>query len=132
MTADEILFAIVSANAGVGALIGAGAACKLYPDEIPQDTPMPAATYCMVVGRPENVMDTSPRATNERIQIDAWADDNDGAKALAWAIEQALQSTAAMNQYGAGIRCIAYNGRRVEPDTKRWRDSRDFSFWTSR
>jgi hypothetical protein len=63
MTADEILFAIISANAGVGALIGAGEACKLYPDEIPQDTPMPAATYCMVVGRPENVMDTSPRAT---------------------------------------------------------------------
>lgn len=135
MTADEVLFAIVSSDASVGALIGAGAACRLYPGGmIPQDEQMPAASYEIVVGVPENVMDGSPRADHDRIQVNAFTiDDHDLAKAIGAAIERALESEDAMRAYSCGIRCVANNGIDYDADeVKRFRDSRDYSFWTSR
>lgn len=135
MTADEILFAIVSSDAAVGALIGAGAACRLYPGGmIPQDEQLPAASYQIIVGVPENVMDAAPCGDHVRIQINAFAiNDHDLAKSIGTAIESALENEDAMVAYDCGVRCVGWNGVDWDADeVKRFRDSRDYSFWTSR
>lgn len=134
MSAQTILFAIVSSDPVVGALIGNGLACRLYFNVVPQETAtMPAAMYEIVVSRPDGGMDSAPIADNVRIQVNAYAnDDPDAAVALGDAIEAALQNRAAMIANGCGIRLISNDGVDYDDELKRHRDHRDYSFWTSR
>jgi len=133
VSVETIVFSILSTNAAVGALIGVGGACKVYPDEIPQGVTMPAVSYEIVAGVPEGVMNGAPVADDMRIQINAYAnDDRDAARALSEAIERAFEDLDVMIEKGCGIRCISWNGVDFDDELKRYRDSKDYRFWTSR
>lgn len=133
MNAESAIFSILSSNAAVGALIGSGDACRLYPTLIPQGAAMPAAAYQIVSGVPDGVMNGAPVADAVRVQISAFADDDyDAARALSEAIERAFEDLDVTIVAGVGVRCISWNGADYDDELKRYRDSKDYRFWTSR
>lgn len=132
MSAAAALFAICAADSTVASLLSDGTTTRLFPaGNSPQGQTRPYATYCTVGGRPVNSMDLPSRADNERIQLDAWADDPDSAAAIAAALRAALENTASQVSAGVGIRTVAFNGQSFDEESRLYRDGFDVSFWTT-
>lgn len=70
-TLGETLRTRLMADAAVVALIGA----RLYPNELPEGSPLPAAVYGIISNVPESSFtgDTSTTLKTARVQIDSYA-----------------------------------------------------------
>lgn len=133
MDCENAFFEIVSTNAGVTALIGAGDDCRMYPSEnIPQDERMPAIAYRSVGGAPTTVLEGVSPADHDRIRVDAYAETRDGALALAEAVRTAAEARQPQIDRVVGIQCVAKPLRDYEPDTRRYRCCYEYSIWTER
>lgn len=118
------IFQLLAASADVTAIVGTNPA-RVYEDEIPQagadpNQNIPCVVWTRVGGSPENTISERPVVGNGRYQIDCWALDKTTRRRLADAVEKALE----LSGY-----CVSYHGTEFEPDTKRYRDTRDYSFW---
>lgn len=126
------VFALLSAAAPVTAIIGT-APVRAYPaGVIPQNADgtannalMPAITWQLVTGIPENYLCQAPTIDRMRVQVDCWALTLSAADALGNAARTALED-------GAANTVVALNGHDYEPDTKRFRVSFDIEIWVSR
>lgn len=129
---SDALFAIVSGNSGVTALLGTNP-CRFYPGgDIPQKAAMPAACFMTIGGMPSNTFDAAAPADNQRIQIDAWAEDYDDAVDVLAAIRAAIEVQSVQTSNNVGIQIVSFNGTDYDSETKRYRVSFDVSVWTSR
>jgi hypothetical protein len=92
MSFETDLFALLNANAGVTALVGAGAAARIYPVLAPTDVARPFVTWQRIASEPS---DYAGRPGGERIsvQLDCWADTFDDVKALADAVRIAIEAS---------------------------------------
>jgi hypothetical protein len=125
------VFTLLAADPAVTAIIGTNPVRCFPAGNIPQvpieqqTAQFPCVTWQTVGGMPENIMDDRPPIDHQRIQIDCWATDIGGgfpaAESLANAVQHSLELVG---------RCVSLNGHDFEPDTRRYRVSFDFSFWT--
>jgi hypothetical protein len=134
------IYAILSVNAGVRALIGlpgSPAAIALYPfGNAPQaDTPpqvQPYATTSTVGGMPANTLDRAAPADNEVLQFDCYSRDADQAVSIADAIRAALEDDAACIAQKLGATIDRFIGKDFENSTQFYRASFSASFWLAR
>ncbi|NUN51914.1 MAG: DUF3168 domain-containing protein [Planctomycetaceae bacterium] len=87
---EEGLFTLFSTTAGITALIGAGAACRAYPMELPQDETLPALVYSRISGVPEHHLTGRANIGRARFQVDCYAATPAEVKALKEAVREAL------------------------------------------
>lgn len=91
MSASTALFALLSGNAGVTAIVGAGSACKIYPDVIPLNADLPAIAYT-VGATAIATIHGSVLGEESSIAVACWAATRTDADALAVAVQLALIS----------------------------------------
>ena len=98
---------------------------RVFPGPIPQGTQLPAVTYTVTSGNPENYIDAPPTLDSIVVTVDVWEFTSDACDALADKVRRALED-------GGKNCCIRLNPDDYEPDTRRFRVSFDFEFWLSR
>jgi hypothetical protein len=96
---------------------------RVYPNKVPLDGAVPAVSYQLIDGAPENYLAENPGIDNGVYQINCWAEDMTTVNALANAARDVLQ------QHGQIIRYIVMD---FDEETK-WQGVRFVvSIWDSR
>lgn len=113
MLADKYIYAKLTANAGVSALVST----RVYPVVIPQDATYPAIAYSAVYTPADNSKNEDATHDNCAFTLRAWAATYDAAAALDVAIRAALDYD---DNSGAGV---AAGG--VTVDVCEWQSSSD-------
>ncbi|MEQ8251576.1 MAG: DUF3168 domain-containing protein [Oceanibaculum nanhaiense] len=113
----------LSAQPVVSALLGD----RIYPLVLPQNSGLPAATYQRIGGERFYDLDGGARPKRVTLQLDSWAADYAGAKALAGAIESVLDGYAGpMGDLVVSRSVILREDEEHEDQTKLWRVSVDY------
>jgi hypothetical protein len=104
---------------------GSPSPLRVYPEVLPQTVTLPAVTYTIVGGSYDFDLQGATGLGRIIVQIDAWSTTRSGANStMAEAASLMLSATAfqvtVMDESGAD---------RYEPDTKRYRESREFAVW---
>lgn len=86
-TIEEALFAHLTANAGVTALVST----RVYPVQMPQNPTLPAIVYNRISGERVQHMQGSSGLASPRIQFDCFAKTYAVAKAVAEALRLAIE-----------------------------------------
>jgi len=117
------VFALLNVPA-VTALVGTNPVRVYRAGYAPQDAPLPHVTWQVIAGSPDATLDL-PGMDNHRVQVDCWAADSASCIALARVVRDAMEND------GENV-MVSINGDDVDPDTKEYRWSMDFSIWTPR
>lgn len=118
------IFAICSANAGVQAVLGSNANCRLFPfGEAPQGESRPYAVWTEVTGLPENYLNQTPDIDSFTIQIDSYATSASGARSVAEAIRDAVEGYAHVT---------SWDGESRDPETNLYRYIFSVDWWVNR
>ncbi len=102
MSIDTDVYAAMSGHAPLTALVGSGAACRVYPSVIAQGVPMPAVAYALRT-------DTFPTLLGEvginqtRVVVQCWAEGIAQAKAVADEVVAAFAAQAVPLQSRDGL-----------------------------
>ena len=116
------LVAHLVADAGVTALV---AVDHITPIVRPQGQALPGITYQIISGTPANSLDGHTSGmTHIRVQIDAWADDYDEARAIAAAVKSRMNTVAATFRS-----LLLFDQDLFEDSTRIYRVLMDFSCW---
>ena len=124
------VFTLLAAAPAVTALVGTNPVRVFPGGVIPQAAAMPAISWLVVSGVPENMLGERTVVDNQRVQIDCWALDFNAVQTLFEAVRTALEA----NAYLIGINDPEgiSSDTQFDPDTKRYRMSTDWSFWVGR
>lgn len=117
------VFALLNVPA-VTAIVGTNPVRVYGQGNAQQDAPLPHVTWQVISGQPYATLDM-PGMDNHRVQVDCWTADNATGKALALAVRDAMEN-------GGDNVMVSFNGNDIDPDTKQYRWSMDFSIWTPR
>ncbi len=71
MAAESTLYAMLSAHAGLAALVGSGDAARIYPDALPEDCDYPAVVYS-ASREPEYGIDDTYFGAMVTLEISSW------------------------------------------------------------
>jgi len=121
-------------TAAVAAILGT----RIYPDQLPQSTTLPAAVYYGISGVDEPRLTGLAGFAQERVQIDAYASTRLAANALALAIRDALTSSWGRGTWGTVpvSGCVPEGGERYDTqgvgdgsDERQYITSRDFQIY---
>lgn len=116
------IFPIITASSAVTTLLGTSPT-RFYPfGEAPQGVTYPYATWTLISGTPENMLDEAPGVDAHRVQVDVWSRESTSCDAVATAVRNALEASAYMVDFG--------NDK--DPTTGSYRIRMDFEFWISR
>jgi hypothetical protein len=111
------IFQVCSQAAGVTALLGAGAALRLYSfGEAPEGVAKPYAVWQLVNGSPENYLAGRPDVDGFSLQIDVYGTTGTSARKVRDAIRDAIELRANVTRWGGETR---------DPTTKNYRTSFD-------
>ena len=88
MTIEADLYSVLAADAGVSALVST----RIYPNLAPESAANPLITYFMLAGTREHTLPGANNMKRKLVQISCHADTYSGAKALAAAVDSALQN----------------------------------------
>ena len=118
------IFATLSNDATVTAIIGSGNACKCYPfGYAPQGTSVPYVSWLTVSGTPENKLLGGSFCDVMRVQVDCWSNSGTQALALAEAVRTSIESIGYM---------VSLNPVDKDTETKLIRYSMDFELIVNR
>ena len=119
------IFETCAADAGVVALLGeSGGALRLYPaGSAPQGAAKPYAVWQFIGGGPENYLGGRPDIDRFALQVDAYADTLSAARAIADAIEEAIEMLAHVT---------AFRGEEKDPETALYRVGFDLEWFVAR
>lgn len=110
MSIESGLYAKVTGNAGVSALIGT----RLYPLVLPQNPTLPAASYQVISGDSAYTIGTqAAQIRKPRFQISAWASSYDTAKSVIRAIRTALDHQTA-SWSGVTVLGVVFEGEEID------------------
>lgn len=113
------LFALLSADAAVGAQLGAGSACRVYPwGQAPDTVARPYATWYVVAGGPENTMSDTPGVDRYVVQVDVWGDSTGSVVAAGTAVRNCIETMGAVTAYNPSDRDTATGRYRVSFDAE--------------
>lgn len=87
MSVESNLISLLSANSAVVALVD----YRFHPFHLPQNEPLPAITYQLIIGGRDYHLRGPSGLSNPHIQIGCWASSYQGAKALAAAVTTCLE-----------------------------------------
>ncbi len=82
MPPNTLMVAKLKALSDVSDLVGT----RVYPMKAPQDVDLPYIVYQQISRTPENHATGTTQTNFQRIQVSCWAEDYDGAQALALAV----------------------------------------------
>lgn len=102
MRIDEALFAHLSGNAGVSALVST----RIYPVVLPQGATLPAVTF-MEVSAPKIRTMGGRLGGSPRFQITCWATTPSGARGVSDAILDALDHYSGTMGGGGGVNVLS-------------------------
>ena len=102
MSAESVLYGVLTASAGVDALIGTGSAARMYPDAMPEDGAYPVVVFSRTGTEPIVTIDGFRHGEFVTMQMQCWAETRAAADALADAVESALLSAGDVPQERAG------------------------------
>lgn len=113
-------------HAGVAALVGT----RVWYDRLRQDPTLPAITVQEISAPRVGAMRNDADRVRARLQVDAWDDNRDGAKALAEQVRDALQRYAGTHE-GTELLFVEMNsgGVKYESEGRIWRGRQDFGVW---
>lgn len=119
------IFETCAADAGVVALLGeSGGALRLYPaGSAPQGATKPYAVWQFIGGGPENYLAGRPDVDRFALQVDAYADTLTAARAIADAIEEAVELVAHVT---------AFRGEEKDLETALYRVGFDLEWFVNR
>ena len=116
------VYALLSASTVIAAVFGTP--IRIWPwGEARQQIMRPYATWGVVSGVPQNYLGQVPDIDSMLIQIDVWTDTAEECLDAATAIRDELEPAAHMVSFGSMDR---------DPDTKAYRMTLEFDFWTDR
>ncbi|AGZ36529.1 MAG: DUF3168 domain-containing protein [Pseudomonas sp.] len=111
------IFQVCSQDAGVTALLGAGADLRLYSfGEAPDSVTKPYAVWQLVNGTPENYLAGRPDVDGFTLQVDVYGSTSTSVRQVRDAIRDAVELRANVTRWGV-------EGR--DPTTKNYRTSFD-------
>lgn len=113
ITIEEGLFAYLSTNAGLVALIST----RVYPNKLPETVTLPALTYQRIDSPRVHTHDTSGATGTAypRFQFDAWATTYASAKAITDALRAALNGYR--GTMGTGGTAVTVQGALVQDES---------------
>ncbi|RLK45948.1 DUF3168 domain-containing protein [Cupriavidus plantarum] len=111
----------MSIEADLATTIGPLVGDRVFPDDAPEDTPLPYATYQQIGGQPLNYLEGVPTEELGRFQINVWGDDREAVNALLRQIRGVLCVAPMWATVMTGL--VA----RKEPLTKLYGAQQDFS-----
>ncbi len=97
---EYALCSIIAADSGFNAL----AEKRFYPVLLPQSAKLPAATYQLITTTPNYAIDGRLNFTSITLQIDAWAHSYSEVKALAAAIDAAIDDYSDTKIHGIQLK----------------------------
>lgn len=123
MTVEAVLFTRLST---IVTLV----ANRVYPLELPQGGTLPAVTYQKIDGPLERAMGADHDVVRARYQIDSWASDYAGVKAVAAQVSLALENWRNKTSTPAVINVtLDSEGDMNEPDVGLKRVRSDYIVW---
>src|SRR5687767_10845669 len=90
MSAEAFLFATLSVDAGVTALVGAGADVRIFPDEAKEGVELPLIVFDQGSTSYERSLDDTVQAWRTTISVTCWAKTRLAAETLADAVVVAM------------------------------------------
>ncbi len=118
MNVEDAMRDLLVADVTVSGLV----ATRVYPMQMPQGATLPAITYQRVATTPHDDLELTQNHEWVRVQVDCWAANYAGAKALAVAVRAALQVTPVYAQ-------LLMELDDHEPEEKLYRVIQDFRVW---
>jgi len=129
MNVSESLFARLSTDAGVLALVGT----RIYPVSLPQTPTLPAITYMMTSEPTEHLMnETSSTIKRAMFRVMCWDTAWSSVNAMAEAVSASLDAFAGLLGGAGGARCWVTQVNQVDlaDDLTSWkRRILDFELW---
>jgi hypothetical protein len=125
MSHDSDIFAALQAHAPLTALIGAGTACRAYPDAAPQDSLYPLVVITRIAGVPDVALEGPTNLWNCRYQFSIWADAFDVAVDVGDKVYAAINAATAFQKVALNL----YSGP-VESELKLYHRIAEFSTWS--
>lgn len=117
------VFPMLAGDGEVVSMIGSAPVRAYEFGFAPQTVAVPYVTWFLSSGRPDNCLDGVAPVDEDTVQVDCWARSRAEAKQLAQAVREAIEP----EQYLTSV-----SGVSVDPDTKRFRITLTFTFWTPR
>lgn len=107
------------------ALTSGSPALRVYPEVIPEFVQMPVVTFTMIAGTEDFTLAGPTGLLRRLIQVDSWATTRASAYALITQAQALMVSASAF-----AVNAISESGApRYEPETRRYRESREFTVW---
>lgn len=107
------------------ALTSGSPSLRAYPEIVPEFVQVPVVTFTMIAGTEDFALDGPTGLVRRLVQIDSWATTRSSAYAL---ITQAQGLMLASTAFA--VNAISESGApRYEPETRRYRESREFTLW---
>jgi hypothetical protein len=124
---EATLFTLLTANAGVTALVGT----RVYPVQLPQAPTTPAVSYQLISEHREGSFAGPSGLPGTLIQVDSWSDTYLGVKTLATAVRLALDGYQGTPAGGDRIQASILENQSdiFEPDVKLFRVLQEFRLW---
>lgn len=116
----------LAAHSGTSALVGT----RIWYSRLPHDPTLPALSLQEITAVPDEVMGDSSGHVLGRVQVDAWGDTRNGAKALGEQVRDALQRWVGTAN-SSTLTFIGSNSGGVvfEEEGRIWRHRQDFEVW---
>jgi hypothetical protein len=116
MRAEKVIFALLTADAGVLALLGASPNTRIYPSRLPQNTVMPAIAYQLISGMEMTPINAQggQQIVRSRVQVAAMGKNYSDVKTVLEAVRLAcLYKSGTI----ASVRVLSVLRDSVGPDT---------------
>jgi hypothetical protein len=116
MRAEKVIFALLTADAGVLALLGASPNTRIYPSRLPQNTVMPAIAYQLISGMEMTPINAQggQQIVRSRVQVTALAKNYTELKNVLEAVRLACLYKSGVI---ASVRVLSVLRDSVGPDT---------------
>jgi hypothetical protein len=117
------IYQLARDDAAVTALLGSPPRFRPF-GQYDQNGPRPYAVWQVIYGNPDNSLSCQPREDLYGVQVDAYAETPESARAVAEALRNCIESDHNP--------VVGHNGEFWEQNTGLWRVSFTCEFWTAR
>ena len=106
---------------------GSPSALRAYPEVMPQQVVLPAVTYTIIAGSYDFDLQGTTGLSRKLVQIDSWSTTRSGAYSQMVEAQNLMLASTAFQVTGVE----ETGAERYEPDTKLYRESREFVLWSN-
>lgn len=122
---EAAVFSALTGNVPLAALVGT----RVFPDQLPQETQVPALVVTVISDVPESSLDgaSSAAVSNALVQVDVYAKTREETRAVATAVKDAMDLKTGST---GGFDCWPSSaGNLFDDETQHYRIRMDFNVW---